>query len=338
MLMRAAVYERYGPPEVVTVREVDPPRVGPKDVLVRVEATAVTAADSRIRAARFPRGFGPFARVVFGVRRPRKPVLGSCLSGVVVQVGDRVSGFAAGDEVCGMPGTRMATHAELASVPAARLVAKPSGVSHDEAAGVLFGGTTAWQFLHEKCSVQAGDRVLVVGASGAVGSNALQLAVTAGAEVTAVTSGRNAALARRLGAVEAIDYTRVDLVGSAGLAGRFDLVIDTVGSLSPRTGRALLSSGGTLALVAADLWQTVGARGQVRAGVAAERVEDIAALLDLVAAGSLEVVLDEPLGMSDIVEAHRRVDSGRKVGNLIVRPQVGGDPASAFSAGEDVAT
>jgi NADPH:quinone reductase-like Zn-dependent oxidoreductase len=336
--MRAAVYERYGPPEVVAIREVEPPRVGLQDVLVRVEATAVTAADSRIRAARFPRGFGPFARVAFGIRRPRRPVLGSCLSGVVVRVGDGVSGFGAGDEVCGMAGTRMATHAELASVSATRLVAKPAGVSHDEAAGVLFGGTTAWQFLHEKCSVQAGDRVLVVGASGAVGSNALQLAVIAGAEVTAVTSGRNVALARDLGAAETIDYTTTDLVGHARLAGRFDLVIDTVGSLTPRSGRPLLAPSGTLALVAADLWQTAAARGAVRAGVAAERVEDMAALLDLVAARSLRVVLDEPLAMEDIVEAHRRVDSGHKVGNVIVRPQEGRDRSGTASAEEDLAS
>ncbi|MCA1783989.1 MAG: NAD(P)-dependent alcohol dehydrogenase [Dermatophilaceae bacterium] len=322
--MRAAVHERYGPPEVVTIREVEPPTVGAGDVLVRIHSAAVTAADSRIRAARFPRGFGPFARLAFGVRRPRRPVLGSCLSGVVEAVGKNVTAFAVGDEVCGMAGTRMGAHAELASVPAGRLVAKPDQVSHDEAAGVLFGGTTAWHFLRVKSAVKEKDRVLVVGASGAVGSNAVQLAAIAGARVTAVTSGRNADLARDLGASEVVDYTTTDLIA---LTDRFDIVVDTIGTLTARTGRPLLAPGGALLLIAADLRGTVTARGNVRAGVAAERTEDMTALLGLVEAGTLRVVLDEVLPLDDIAEAYRRVDSGHKVGNVIIRPQGGPDPA-----------
>lgn len=322
--MRAATYTRYGPPEVVSVTEVAVPTVGAGEVLVRVHAAAVTAADGRIRAARFPRGFGPFARLAFGVRRPRRPTLGSCLSGVVEAVGAGVSGWAVGDEVCGMAGTRMGAHAELASVPAQRLVAKPTSVSHDAAAGVLFGGTTAWDYLHRKATVRAGDRVLIVGASGAVGTNAVQLAVLAGAHVTAVTSSRNEALVRSLGATEVIDYTRTDLTA---LAERFDLIVDTVGTFTGTTGRPLLAPGGVLLLIAADLVQNLRARGAVRAGVAAESTEHMTALLGLVAAGSLQVVLDEVLPMGDIADAHRRIDSGRKVGNVIVRPQV--EPGSA---------
>lgn len=316
--MRAAVYERYGPPEVVSVREIPTPVPGKGEVRVRIEATAVTAADGRLRAARFPRGFGPFARLAFGVSGPRRQVLGSCLAGVIESVGPGVAQFAIGDEVCGMAGSRMGTHAELAVVSADRLVPKPSGVSHDDAAAVLFGGTTAWQFLHVKSSVAPGDRVLVVGASGAVGSNALQLAVIAGAAVTAVTSSANAELARRLGAQEVVDYAITDITS---MSERFDLVIDTVGTLTKSTGRPLLRPGGVLLLVAADLWGTVTARGNVRAGVAGEDVADMTALLDLVADGSLQVPMDRALPLDDIVEAHRRVDSGRKVGNIVVRPQ-----------------
>ena len=330
--MRAAVYARYGPPEVVTIREVDPPAPGTGEVLVRVHATAVTAADSRLRAARFPRGFGPFARLAFGVRRPRRRILGSCFSGVVEEVGRDVTAFAVGDEVCGMAGTRMGTHAELASVSAERLVAKPETVGHDDAAGVLFGGTTAWDYLHTKATVRQGDRVLVVGASGAVGSNAVQLAAIAGAHVTAVTSGRNAELVRGLGASEVIDYTTTDL---SAVPERFELIVDTVGTLSAPTGRPLLAPDGVLLLVAADLPQTMRARGNVRAGVAAERTADMAALLDLVADGSLRVVLDEVLPMDEIADAHRRVDSGHKVGNVIIRPQGGPDAAAAVAATEE---
>lgn len=331
--MRAATYTSYGPPEVVSVTEVAAPAVGTTDVLVRVHAAAVTAADGRIRAARFPRGFGPFARLAFGVRRPRRPILGSCLSGVVEAVGSGVSQWAVGDEVCGMAGTRMGTHAELASVQAQRLVAKPASVSHDDAAGVLFGGTTAWDYLHRKATVRAGDRVLVVGASGAVGSNAVQLAVLAGAHVTAVTSGRNAALVRSLGATEVIDYTSTDLTE---LTDRFDLIVDTVGTFTGATGRPLLAPGGVLLLVAADLAQTVRARGNVRAGVAAESTEHMVALLDLVASGSMRVVLDEVLPMDDIADAYRRIDSGRKVGNVIIRPQAVPESAAGVSNPEAV--
>ncbi|MGA8046948.1 MAG: NAD(P)-dependent alcohol dehydrogenase [Dermatophilaceae bacterium] len=318
--MRAAVYERYGPPEVVSVREVPAPVPGKGEVRVRVHATAVTAADARLRAARFPRGFGPFARLAFGVTRPRREILGSCLSGVVESVGPGVAQFAIGDEVCGMAGSRMGTHAELAVVSAERLIRKPTGVSHDDAAAVLFGGTTAWQFLHVKASVAPGDRVLVVGASGAVGSSALQLAAIAGAHVTAVTSEPNADLVRSLGASGVVDYRSTDVTA---LPDRFDLVVDTVGTLTKATGRPLLRPDGVLLLVAADLWGTVTARGDVRAGVAGEDTADMAALIRLVADGSLQVPLETVLPMDDIVQAHRRVDSGRKVGNIVVRPQEG---------------
>lgn len=318
-MMRAAVYERYGPPEVVSLREVPTPRPAKGEVLVRVRATAVTVADARVRAARFPRGLGLFARLAFGIIQPRKHVLGSCVSGVVEAVGPGVSELAVGDEVCGMAGVGMGTHAEFAVVSARRLVRKPSGVSHEDAAGVLFGGTTAWQFLHVKASVDRGDRVLVVGASGAVGTNAVQLAALAGASVTAVTSSANGDLARRLGATEVIDYSTTDL---SSLSERFDLVVDTVGTLTKATGRRLLVPGGLLLLVAGDLMGLIGSMTarDVRGGAAAEDPADMARLLELVANGSLQVPLDQVLPMDDIVAAHRRVDSGRKVGNIVVRP------------------
>src|SRR5690242_4060021 len=140
--MRAAVVTRFGPPEVVEVREVPRPRPGAKDVLVRVRTAAVTSGDARIRSASFPAGFW-VARPFIGLRSPWRPVLGIALSGVVEEVGSGVTRFAPGDEVCGMAGMRMGAHAELAVVPASRLVVKPPEVGHDEAAALLFGGTTA---------------------------------------------------------------------------------------------------------------------------------------------------------------------------------------------------
>ena len=312
--MRAAVVERYGPPEVAQIREVTTPHPKPREVLVRIAATTVSSGDARIRAAHFPKGFGSLARLAIGVRRPRRPILGVCLSGTVEAVGADVTTLAPGDEVCGMTGARFGTHAEYATIAAAKLVTKPAAVSHEDAAGVLFGGSTARQLLR---GVQPGQSVLVVGASGAVGTNAVQLATIAGATVTGVTSTPNLDLVRELGADHVIDYRNTDLTT---VSDRFDIVFDTVGALTPATGKPLLSDGGMLILAVASLWETITAHGQVKAGVAAEDPEDFAALLDHLARGELRVVVDDTLGLDDIAAAYARVDSERKVGNLILRP------------------
>jgi NADPH:quinone reductase-like Zn-dependent oxidoreductase len=307
--------EQYGPPELVGVREVPAPSPAKGRVLVRVRAAAVTSADGRIRAARFPRGFGQVARLAFGVRRPRRPVLGGVFSGVVEEVGPGVEGIAVGDEVCGMTGARLGTHAELVAARADRLVVKPSAVTHEDAAAVLFGGTTALHFLRDR--VRPGQRVLVNGASGAIGTAAVQLARRAGGQVTGVCSAANADLVRDLGAESVLDYARTPL---ASVTERWDVVLDTVGNVSTPLGRSLLAPGGVLLLAVADLGQTLRARGDVFAGPAPERPEDFTTLLDLVAAGDLRVVVSRTLPLDDIVEAHRLVDSGRKVGNVVVTP------------------
>ena len=315
--MRAAVFERYGAPDVVRIIDVPRPKPARDQVLVRVSAAAVTAADSRLRAARFPDGFGPFARLAFGVFRPRRGILGSCFAGAVETVGERVTDLRPGDEVAGMTGAAMGAHAEFVAVEAKRVVRVPPGVSSRDAAGVLFGGTTALYFLRDRAGVQAGRSVLVNGASGAIGTNAVQLAEQLGARVTAVTSTANLALVRDLGADRVIDYTEVDL---GGLDDRFDVVLDTVGTLSPTSGSRLLTPDGVLCLAAADLWATLRARGRVKAGVAPERTADFAYLLGLLADGRLRVVHDPTAGIADdIAAAHRRADSGHKVGNIVVR-------------------
>lgn len=307
--MRAAVVTGYGPPDVVRVADVpDPvPRAG--EVLVRVVATTVNSGDARIRGARFPRGFGPLARLAIGIRGPRQPVLGVVFSGVVETAG---GSFRVGDEVCGMTGARLGAHAEL--VTAKKVVRKPAEVSHDDAAGVLFGGTTALHLLRD---VRRGQSVLVVGASGAVGTNAVQLAAHAGATVTAVCGGANAELVRGLGAAHVVDHRRTPL---AEITERFDVVLDAVGTLNPTTGRRLLTDDGVLVLAVASLGETVLPRRRVRAGVTPERPEDFTDLLERVAKGELRVVVDDVVGLDGIVAAHRRVDSGRKVGNLVLRP------------------
>lgn len=315
--MRAAVVEVYGGPDVVRVLDVPRPVPRGDEVLVRVHAAAVTSGDARIRGARFPRGFGPFARLAFGVRRPRRHVLGSTFSGVVEVAGEHAPGLSPGDDVCGMTGTRMGAHAEHVAVAARRLTHKPAAVSHEDAAGLLFGGSAALFFLRDKGRVAQGMSVLVNGASGAIGTNAVQLARHFGATVTGVTSGANVGLVRGLGAERVIDHEQEDVTRRAE---RFDIVLDTVGNVGIGAGRRLLDEGGVLLLAAADLGQTLRARGNVAAGVAPERVADFDLLLALVADGTIEVVHDQAFGLADIAEAHRRVDSGHKVGNVVVRP------------------
>lgn len=315
--MRAAVVERYGPPEVVQVQDVPEPRAGRGQVVVRVRATTVNSGDARIRACRFPAGFAVPGRLALGWNGPRRRVLGVVYSGVVESLGPGVEGVSVGDEVAGMTGARMGAHAELAAVRADRLTPKPAAVDHEQAAAILFGGSTARQFLGDLAV--PGRRVLVNGASGAVGCAAVQLAHLGGAHVTAVCSGRNADLVRALGAAEVVDRTTTSVLD---LPGTYDVVLDAVGNLDRRTGRRLLApaSDGVLLLAVAGLSDTVLSRGAVRTGPIKEDPADFAWLLQRLASGELRAVVDRTLPLSEVVEAHRIVDSGRKVGNLVLTP------------------
>ncbi len=316
--MRAAVVDRYGPPERVVVREVPTPRPRRGEVLVRVDAVAVTAGDARIRAARFPPGFAGPARLALGLRGPRRAVLGSALSGTVEALGEGVDTVAVGDVVAGMNGTRLGGHAQYAAVRARSLVVRPEGVTAADAAAVLFGGGTALHFLRDR--VRQGSSVLVNGASGSVGSAAVQLAVLSGAEVTAVCSARNATLVSRLGATHVVDHGTTPVTS---LPTTYDVVLDAVGNLRRVDGVRLLRDDGVLVLAVAGLLDTVRAargRGRVVAGPFPERAEDHAHLLGLVAAGRLDPVTEVVGGLDAVVEAHRRIDTGHKVGNLVVTP------------------
>lgn len=315
--MRAAVVDGYGSPEVVRIVEVPRPVARAHEVLVQVTAAAVTSGDARIRAARFPPGFGLLARLAFGLTGPRRPVLGSVFAGVVAAAGTHVEGLAPGDHVCGMTGMALGAHAEFVAIDAARLAKTPRGVSDNDAAGVLFGGTAALYFLRDKAQVGLGTTVLINGASGAVGTNAVQLAKHFGATVTAVTSARHSRLVTQLGADRIVDYTTT-AVGT--LAERFDVVLDAVGNLTRESGAQLLTDRGVLVLAVASLWDAVRARGHVVAGSAPERVADYDTLLRLVADGALTVVIDQAVHLDHIVDAYRLVDSGHKRGNILVRP------------------
>jgi NADPH:quinone reductase-like Zn-dependent oxidoreductase len=316
-MMRAVVVDRYGPPDVARIVEVPRPVPRKDEVLVRVVAAAVTSGDARIRGARFPPGFALPVRLAFGLRGPRRRILGMVFSGIVEAVGPGVANVAPGDAVCGMTGMPMGAHAEYVRVAAQRVTAVPSGVSHADAAGLLFGGSTALYFLRDKAKVGPGMTVLVNGASGAVGSNAVQLARHFGATVTGVTSAGNADFVRGLGASHVIDYAVADV---RALADRFDVVFDAVGNLSIASGRPLLRDGGVLVLAVASVWDMLRARRGVVAGSSPEQAADFAWLLQRVVANELSVVIDRTFPLDQIGDAYRLVDSGHKRGNVIVRP------------------
>jgi NADPH:quinone reductase-like Zn-dependent oxidoreductase len=318
--MQASVVERYGPPEVAQVREVPTPAPRAGEVLVRIAAAPVASGDARMRSARFPKGFGVVGRLAMGLRGPRAGILGAFFSGDVAAVGDGVHGFAVGDRVSGATGAGMGAHAEFIVTKPARLVATPASVTHDAAAAVLFGGTTALDYLRDKAKLAAGATVLVNGASGAVGTSAVQLAKHFGAHVTGLTSEANFDLVRRLGADRVVDYRATSLDDLHAGGERFDVVFDTVGTITPASGRPLLAEGGVLLLAVASLGDMLAARGAVKAGPASESPELIQTVLRLTADGVLDPLIEASLPLEQIVTAYRRVDSGRKVGNIVVRP------------------
>lgn len=316
--MKAAYYTQYGPPEVVTIREVPSPQAKANEVLVKVHATTVTAGDVRIRAARFPKGFAFFALLAFGLTKPRRHTLGMCFSGVVEAVGSDVTEFIIGDEVCGMTGIAMGAHAQYLTIRADKaIVKKPHGISHNDAAAILFGGTAALYFLRDQAHVADGDAVVINGASGAVGTAAVQLARHFGADVTAVTSGGNAELVTDLGATHIIDYTKESLTDNTQ---KFDVVLDAVGNIATGPGLKLLKPGGRLLLMVATMGQmiTTGANKQIMTGTAAERKVDITLLLEMLKTKKIRAVIDKVYSFDDIALAHAHADGGNKKGNVIM--------------------
>lgn len=319
--MRAAVYRRYGAPDVVSIEEAETPNPGDDDVLVKVRATTVTTGDARMRAFRMPRGFGLPGRLGLGTFAPRNTVLGMDFAGDVAAVGRNVTAFKPGEAVFGATGR---CHAEYVIVRHTGSIArKPAGVGYDEAAAAPFGGVTALTFLTDWAGVRRGESVLVIGASGAVGSAAVQIARDGGAAVTGVCSAANADLVRSLGAQRTIDYAREDFMQSGAT---YDIIMDTVGAVSFARAQGSLKAGGRfLALVTSlgDLlflpaWTKMTGTKRAIAGVAASNGEKIRALAALLDAGRFKPVIGARYPLERIAEAHAAVDTGHKRGNVVV--------------------
>ena len=320
--MRACVYEEYGGPDVVSVAEVATPTAKQGELLVKVAAASVTTADWRFRSASFPGVFALAGRLLVGVLRPRHPVLGMDFAGEVAAVGAGVSDFRVGERVFGAA-TRGA-HAEYVTVRADGAVTRtPPGLSDAEAAAVPFGANSALAFLRDFGAVRAGQRVLVVGASGGVGVWAVQIARHLGAEVTGVASAKNLELVRSLGAARALDYgSEAYLEPGAG----YDLIFDTLGATTFAQARPALAPSGTylpltagLREIAQSITTRFGRGPRVKFAISANTralMEENAALL---AAGTLRPIVDEVFPMERIADAHRRVEGRHKRGSVIVR-------------------
>jgi NADPH:quinone reductase-like Zn-dependent oxidoreductase len=320
--VKAIVATRYGPPDVLQLSEVAKPVPKDNELLVRVRATTVSAGDSRMRSFRVPPALWIPARLTLGLRRPRNPIFGMELAGDVEAVGKNVRRFKVGDPVFAATlQHNFGAHAEYKCVPEAGAVAmKPQNMSYAESAALPIGASTALFFLRAG-NIQPGHRVLVNGASGSVGTCAVQLARHFGAVVTGVCSTQNVELVRSLGAEDVIDYTRQDPATSGGT---FDIVFDAVGKTTVSRWLGVLRKGGSLlhtGMPGAALkrpWYAATTGRNVVGGTVAPRGEDLKFLSELSAAGRLKPVIDRCYLLEQVAEAHRYVDLGHKRGSAAI--------------------
>ncbi len=320
--MQAVVYEAYGPPGVLQLKEVVKPTPKDHEVLIKIYATTVTAADWRLRSLSAPVGFGLILRLVLGLSKPKQPILGSELAGVIESIGKAVDKFKVGDRVFAFSSMGLGCHAQFKCMAQdAALATMPNNLSFDEAAALSFGGTTALDFF-KRARLAPGDKVLINGASGAVGSAAVQLARHFGANVTAVCSSANARWVQLLGTARVIDYTKEDFARSGET---YDVIVDTAGTAPFSRCKNSLKKGGRLLMVLGGLpdmllipWVVLTSSKKIIAGPATERAEDLRWLAKLAEAGEFKPIIDRRYPLEQIVAAHRYVDTGRKKGNVVI--------------------
>jgi NADPH:quinone reductase-like Zn-dependent oxidoreductase len=322
--MKAIVYTEYGSADVLHLQEVKKPAPRDNEVLIKVHATSVTAGDCNARGFVFvPPGFGSMARLAYGLRKPRQPILGMELAGEIIEVGKDVRLFKQGDQVFGIS-QKYGAYAEYTCMAEdARLVLKPANLTCAEAASIPFGATTALYFLRDLAKLQPGQKILIIGASGCTGVYAVQLAKYYGAEVSGVCSTRNLEMVRALGADNVIDYTQEDCTHNGQT---YDVILDMVPGKSAfaryqssltSNGRYLAGAGG-LESLAQMAWTGLTGGKKVIAGVAPDRVEDLVFLKVLLKAGKLKPVIDRRYPLEQTAEAHRYADTGHKRGSVVI--------------------
>jgi NADPH:quinone reductase-like Zn-dependent oxidoreductase len=320
--MKAIVCTKYGPPEVLQLKEVSQPTLGDNDVLIKVHATTVTSGDSRMRSFKVPLSFWLPARMALGLRKPKKAILGSELAGEIEATGRDVKMFRKGDHVFAYPGHNGGAYAEYICMPENGCLAiKPSNMTFEEAAAIPFGGNTALYFLR-KGNVRSGQKVLIYGASGSVGTFAVQLAKYFGAEVTGVCGTTNLELVTSLGADKVIDYTKGDFTKNGET---YDVIFDAVGKGSfSGCMRSLKKEGIYLHAVATPAvmlrmrWASMMSSKKLIGGTAIPDIENLIFLKELVEGGKIRSVIDRRYPLEQIAEAHRYVDQGHKKGNVVI--------------------
>ncbi len=321
--MKAIICTEYGPPDVLQLREIDKPVPKDNEVLVKVHAATATATGLGART-----GKPVIARLSSGFTKPKNSILGVELAGEIEAVGKDVKLFQAGDQVFGMTGaTTPGAYAEFKCMPEdGALVTMPTNMAFEEAVAVVEGGITALNFLKNRANIQPGQRVLIYGASGSVGTASVQVAKALGAEVTGVCSYRNLDLAKSLGADHVIDYTKEDFTQNGET---YDVIFDTVGKRSfsqcknSLTPKGLYLDSGNAATILPMLWTSLFGRKKaillasyVRSASAITK--DLVALKKLVEAGKVQAVIDRCYPLAETAEAHRYVETGRKKGNVVI--------------------
>ncbi len=320
--MKAIVYEKYGLPEVLQIKEVKKPVPKDNDVLIRVYATTATLYDCWARSCTAPPGFGLMSRLSSGIRKPKQPILGTELAGKIEAVGKDVKIFKKGDQIFGSIAMSLGAYAEYICLPEDKALAlKPVNMTYEEAATVPQGALTALYFLR-KANIQSGQKILIFGASGGVGGFAVQLAKYFGAEVTGVCSTKKLELVKALGADKVIDYTKEDFTKNDET---YDIILDTIGKSSvsrskkslKKKGYYLFTTFGVPKLLQI-LWLNLTSNKKAIVGLLEERTEDLNFLKELIETEKIKSVIDRSFPMDQAAEAHNYVEKGLKKGHVVI--------------------
>jgi len=323
--MKAILNTKFGPPDLLQLGDVEKPVPKDNEVLIKIHATTVSTGDCNARDFTFaPKGFQLPARLfIFGITKPRINILGTELAGEIEAVGKDVKLFKVGDQIYGTPGMGMGVHAEYKCLPEdATLAIKPANLSYEEAAAVPFGAHTALFYLRDKGNIKAGQKILINGASGSIGTFAVQLAKYYEAEVTGVCSTANLEMVKSLGADKVIDYTTQDFIKSGET---YDLIFDVVGKTSFSRCKGSLKQKGIFLPCIMDLkeliqilWTSMTGGKKVKGGVAIERTEDMVFIKELIETGKLKPVIDRRYPLEQTAEAFKYVEKGHKKGNVVI--------------------